>query len=76
MLEAQANYATKLIEIEKQKLNNVKNYYEGLVSYEQQLNKLQEKEFELSQAHGNYEKSNDYNTRIKNRQDELAIMRK
>lgn len=75
LLEAQVNYATKVIDIEKQKFENVKNYYGGLVEYEQTLNSIEEKEIDLYEARGNYERSVDYNKLIENRKDEFTLLK-
>lgn len=63
--ESQAEYAQAQIEAEQKKLENISNYYDKRIEYQNALAEVQEQERELSEAHGNYTKSTDYDSQIK-----------
>ena len=63
--QSQAEYAQAQIEAEQTKLENISDYYDKRIEYQQALAEVQEQERELSEAHGNYTKSTDYDSQIK-----------
>lgn len=58
--------AQATVEAVSTKFDNAKTYYEALLSYQEQLSKYQEKNIDLAKAHGDYEKSSDYDVKISN----------
>lgn len=73
LMTAEVESAQATVEAVSTKFDNAKTYYEALLSYQEQLNKYQEKNIDLAKAHGDYEKSSDYDTKISNTQAERAI---
>lgn len=72
-MTAEVESAQATVEAVSTKFDNAKTYYEALLSYQEQLSKYQEKNIDLAKAHGDYEKSSDYDTKISNTQAEMAI---
>ena len=70
---AEVEAAQATVEAVSTKFDNAKTYYEAQLSYQEQLSKAQEKSIDLAQAHGEYEKSSDYDVKISNTQTEKAI---
>lgn len=70
---AEVEAAQATVEAVSTKFDNAKNYYETQLSYQEQLSKEQEKSIDLAQAHGEYEKSSDYDIKTSNAQAERAI---
>ncbi len=64
--QSQVEAAQATVEATQTKFDNAKTYYETAISYQEKLNELMESGIELSSAHGNYEKSSDYDTKISN----------
>lgn len=73
LMTAEVESAQVTVEAVSTKFDNAKTYYEALLSYQEQLNKYQEKNIDLAKAHGDYEKSSDYDVKISNTQAERAI---
>lgn len=73
LMTAEVESAQGTVEAVSTKFDNAKTYYEALLSYQEQLSKYQEKNIDLAKAHGDYEKSSDYDTKISNTQAERAI---
>lgn len=73
LMTAEVEAAQATVEAVSTKFDNAKTYYEALLSYQEQLSKYQEKNIDLAKAHGDYEKSSDYDTKISNTQAERAI---
>lgn len=73
LMTAEVESAQATVEAISTKLDNAKTYYEALLSYQEQLSNAQEKNIDLAKAHGDYEKSSDYDTKISNKQAERAI---
>ena len=70
---AEVEAAQATVEAVSTKFDNAKTYYEAQLSYQEQLSKAQEKSIDLAQAHGEYEKSSDYDVKINNIQAEKTI---
>lgn len=70
---AEVEAAQATVEAVSTKFDNAKTYYEGLLGYQEQLSKAQEKSIDFAQAHGDYEKSSDYDVKINNTQAEKSI---
>ena len=70
---AEVEAAQATVEAVSTKFENAKTYYEAQLSYQEQLSKAQEKSIDLAQAHGDYEKSSDYDVKINNTQAEKTI---
>lgn len=66
--QAQVEAAQATVEAIQTKFDNAKTYYEGTISYQEKLNEQMEKGIELASAHGEYEKSSDYDIKISNTQ--------
>ena len=73
LMTAEVESAQATVEAVSTKFDNAKTYYEALLSYQEQLSKYQEKNIDLAKAHGDYEKSSDYDVKISNTQAEMAI---
>ena len=73
LMTAEVESAQATVEAVSTKFDNAKTYYEALLSYQEQLSKYQEKNIDLAKAHGDYEKSSDYDVKISNTQSERAI---
>ena len=73
LMTAEVESAQATVEAVSTKFDNAKTYYEALLSYQEQLSKYQEKNIDLAKAHGDYEKSSDYDVKISNAQAERAI---
>ena len=73
LMTAEVESAQATVEAVSTKFDNAKTYYEALLSYQEQLSKYQEKNIDLAKAHGDYEKSSDYDVKISNTQSEMAI---
>lgn len=71
--QAEIEAAQAVVQAVQDKFDNTKSYYEKQLSYQEQLNAAKEKEIELSSAHGNYEKSSDYDAKISNEESTKAI---
>ena len=71
--QAATEAAQAEVQATKDKFDNVKNYYEAQLSYQEQLNAEKEKGIELSNAHGNYEKTSDYDVKINNEKSTRSI---
>ena len=71
--QAEIEAAQAVVQAVQDKFDNVKSYYEKQLSYQEQLNAAKEKEIDLSSAHGNYEKSSDYDVKISNEESTRAI---
>ena len=71
--QAEIEASQAAVQATKDKFDNTKNYYDKQISYQEQLNAAKEKEIELSSAHGNYEKSSDYDVKISNEESTRAI---
>ena len=50
----------------KVNFDNAKTYYEGLLGYQEKYNEMEEANIDLYNAHGNYERSSDYEIKISN----------
>lgn len=70
---AEVEAAQATVEAVSTKFDNAKTYYEALLSYQEQLSKAQEKSIDFAQAHGDYEKSSDYDVKINDTQAEKSI---
>lgn len=70
---AEVEAAQATVEAVSTKFDNAKTYYEALLSYQEQLSKAQEKSIDFAHAHGDYEKSSDYDVKINNTQAEKSI---
>lgn len=73
LMTAEVESAQATVEAVSTKFDNAKTYYEALLSYQEQLSKYHEKNIDLAKAHGDYEKSSDYDVKISNTQAERAI---
>lgn len=73
LMTAEVESAQATVEAVSTKFDNAKTYYEALLSYQEQLSKYQEKNIDLAKAHGDYEKSSDYDVKISNTHAERAI---
>lgn len=73
LTSAEIEAAQATVDAVKTKFDNVKNYYDARLNYQKQITEINSKESDLSQAHGDYEKSSDYAKRIKYTQREQAI---
>lgn len=71
--QAEIEAAQAVVQAVQDKFDNTKSYYEKQLSYQEQLNAAKEKEIKLSSAHGNYEKSSDYDVKISNEESTKAI---
>lgn len=73
LMTAEVESAQATVEAISTKFDNAKTYYEALLSYQEQLSNAHEKNIDLAKAHGDYEKSSDYDTKISDKQAERAI---
>ena len=73
LMTAEVESAQATVEAISTKFDNAKTYYEALLSYQEQLSNAHEKNIDLTKAHGDYEKSSDYDTKISDKQAERAI---
>lgn len=64
--ESQTEAAKATVEAIQSKFDNAKTYYEGLLGYQEKYNKMEEANIDLYNAHGNYERSSDYEIKISN----------
>lgn len=71
--ESQAELAQSAIEAEQTKFENVSNYYDKRLDYQEALNEKEEKTRDLAEAHGEYTKSTDYDSQIANTTKEREI---
>ena len=62
--ESQAELAQAAIEAEQTKFENISDYYDKRLDYQKALAEKEEKLRDLSESHGNYTKSSDYDTQI------------
>lgn len=71
--ESQAELAQAAIEAEQTKFENISDYYDKRLDYQKALAEKEEKLRDLSEAHGNYTKSSDYDTQITEQTNQRAI---
>lgn len=71
--EAQTEAAKAVVQATQDKFDNAKTYYEGLLGYQEKQNSLDDAEIDRYNAHGNYERSSDYDTKINNTKASKAI---
>ena len=64
--ESQTEAAKATVEAIQSKFDNAKTYYEGLLGYQEKYNAMEEANIDLYNAHGNYERSSDYEIKISN----------
>ena len=64
--ESQTEAAKTTVEAIQSKFDNAKTYYEGLLGYQEKYNEMEEANIDLYNAHGNYERSSDYEIKISN----------
>lgn len=64
--ESQTEAAKATVEATQSKFDNAKTYYEGLLGYQEKYNEMEEANIDLYNAHGNYERSSDYEIKISN----------
>lgn len=64
--ESQTEAAKATVEAIQNKFDNAKTYYEGLLGYQEKYNEMEEANIDLYNAHGNYERSSDYEIKISN----------
>lgn len=64
--ESQTEAAKATVEAIQSKFDNAKTYYEGLLGYQEKYNEMEEENIDLYNAHGNYERSSDYEIKISN----------
>lgn len=64
--ESQTEAAKATVEAIQSKFDNAKTYYEGLLGYQEKYNEMEEANIDLYNAHGNYERSSDYEIKISN----------
>lgn len=64
--ESQTEAAKATVEAIQSKFDNAKTYYEGLLGYQEKYNEMEEANIDLYNAHGNYERSSDYEVKISN----------
>lgn len=64
--ESQTEAAKATVEAIQSKFDNAKTYYEGLLRYQEKYNEMEEANIDLYNAHGNYERSSDYEIKISN----------
>lgn len=64
--ESQTEAAKATVEAIQSKFDNAKTYYEGLLGYQEKYNEMEEAKIDLYNAHGNYERSSDYEIKISN----------
>lgn len=73
LTSAEIEAAQATVDAVKTKFDNVKNYYDARLNYQKQITEINSKDSDLSQAHGDFEKSSDYTKKIKYTQREQAI---
>lgn len=73
LTSAEIEAAQATVDAVKTKFDNVKNYYDARLNYQKQITEINSKDSDLSQAHGDFEKSSDYTKKIKYTQREFAI---
>lgn len=73
LTSAEIEAAQATVDAVKTKFDNVKNYYNARLNYQKQITEINSKDSDLSQAHGDFEKSSDYTKKIKYTQREFAI---
>lgn len=73
LTSAEIEAAQATVDAVKTKFDNVKNYYDARLNYQKQITEINSKGSDLSQAHGDFEKSSDYTKKIKYTQREQAI---
>ena len=73
LASAEIEAAQATVDAVKTKFDNVKNYYDARLNYQKQITEINSKDSDLSQAHGDFEKSSDYTKKIKYTQREQAI---
>lgn len=73
LASAEIETAQATVDAVKTKFDNVKNYYDARLNYQKQITEINSKDSDLSQAHGDFEKSSDYTKKIKYTQREQAI---
>lgn len=64
--ESQTEAAKATVEAIQSKFDNAKTYYDGLLGYQEKYNEMEEANIDLYNAHGNYERSSDYEIKISN----------
>ena len=74
LYESEVELARMTVDNEKEKFNNIKEYWEKRREELKTQHTLEEKEFEWSSAHGNYATLSSYDTRINNRKAEMKQM--
>lgn len=73
LASAEIEAAQATVDAVKTKFDNVKNYYDARLNYQKQITEINSKDSDLSQAHGDFEKSSDYTKKIKYTQREQTI---
>lgn len=73
LASAEIEAAQATVDAVKTKFDNVKNYYDARLNYQKQITEINSKDSDLSQSHGDFEKSSDYTKKIKYTQREQAI---
>lgn len=73
LTSAEIEAAQATVDAVKTKFDNVKNYYDARLNYQKQITEINSKDSDLSQDHGDFEKSSDYTKKIKYTQREQAI---
>lgn len=73
LTSAEIEAAQATVDAVKTKFDNVKNYYDARLNYQKQITEINSKDSDLSQAHGDFEKSSDYTKKIKYTQREQTI---
>ena len=73
LASAEIEAAQATVDAVKTKFDNVKNYYDARLNYQKQITEINSKDSDLSQAHGDFEKSSDYTKKIKYTQREQVI---
>lgn len=73
LASAEIEAAQATVDAVKTKFDNVKNYYDARLNYQKQITEINSKDSDLSQSHGDSEKSSDYTKKIKYTQREFAI---
>lgn len=73
LTSAEIEAAQATVDAVKTKFDNVKNYYDARLNYQKQITEINSKDSDLSQSHGDFEKSSDYTKKIKYTQREFAI---
>lgn len=69
-----AELAQAHTEYAKTTFENIQNYYDGQLKYEQLLNEADEKSIELAKAKGQYDNTSNYDKRIANMKEERKIV--